>query len=176
MEEEPSKPWDVGVQAMRQSLSVAKEGQPEEALRILDDAIAHASGEKRGMWVGTLCRHAAVLANAMGDIRREIQYAEQALPHADDHRFACYNFAQLLLRAGEVTRAERYAREAHELARAQGTEADRDLIVAIHQQWPNLPQLLVVAKSPFRSLPSQRMIRLVHTAGERFVAAAVEPR
>ena len=66
MEEEPSKPWDAGVQAMRQSLSVAKEGQPDEALRILDHAIAQASGEKRGMWVGTLCRHAAVLANAMG--------------------------------------------------------------------------------------------------------------
>jgi hypothetical protein len=123
---------------MRQSLDLAKEGQQEEALRILDDAIAQATEEKGGMWVRTLCRHAAVLAHAMGDIRREIQYAEQALPYADDHRFACYNFAQLLLRGGEVTRAERYAREAHKLALAQGTEADRDLIAAIRLQWPNL--------------------------------------
>jgi hypothetical protein len=138
MEEEPSKPWDAGVQAMRQSLDLAKEGQPEEALRILDDTIAQATEEKRGMWVGTLSRHATVLAHALGDIRREIRYAEQALPHADDHRFACYNFAQLLLRGGEVTRAERYAREAHKLALAQGTEADRDLIAAIRLQWPNL--------------------------------------
>ena len=138
MEEEAKKPWDAGVHAMRQSLDLARDRQPEEALRILDDVIAQANEEKRGMWVGTLCRHAAVLAHSMGDIRREIQYAEQALPHADDHRFALYNFAQLLLRGGEVARAERYAREAHKLALAQGTETDRDLIAAIRKQWPNL--------------------------------------
>jgi tetratricopeptide (TPR) repeat protein len=138
VEEEAKKPWDAGVHAMRQSLDLARDRQPEEALRILDDVIAQANEEKRGMWVGTLCRHAAVLAHAMGDIRREIQYAEQALPHADDHRFALYNFAQLLQRGGEVARAERYAREAHKLALPQETETDRDLIAAIRKQWPNL--------------------------------------
>jgi tetratricopeptide (TPR) repeat protein len=138
VEEEAKKPWDAGVHAMQQSLDLARDRQPEEALRILDDLIAQANEEKRGMWVGTLCRHAAVLAHATGDIRREIQYAEQALPHADDHCFALYNFAQLLLRGGEVARAERYAREAHKLALAQGTETDRDLIAAIRKQWPNL--------------------------------------
>ena len=138
MEEEAKKPWDAGVHAMRQSLDLARDRQPEKALRILDDVIAQANEEERGMWVATLCRHAAVLAHAMGDIRREIQYAEQALPHADDYRFALYNFAQLLLRGGEVARAERYARGAHKLALAQGTETDRDLIAAIRKQWPNL--------------------------------------
>jgi hypothetical protein len=138
VEEEAQKPWDTGVHAMRQSLDLARDGQPEKALRILDDVIAQANEEKRGMWVGTLSRHAAVLANAMGDVRREIQYAEEALPHADDYRFALHNFAQLLLRGGEVARAERYASEAHELALVQGTEADRDLVAAIREQWPNL--------------------------------------
>jgi hypothetical protein len=71
-------------------LDLAKDGQPNEALRILDDAIAQAIEEERGMWVGILCRHATVLAHAKGDIRREIQYSEQALPYADDHQFACY--------------------------------------------------------------------------------------
>ena len=78
MEEEPSKPWDVGVQAMRQSLSVAKEGQPEEALRILDDAIAQASGEKRGMWVGLCAVTAAVLAQRYG--RHSPKYSMQNRP------------------------------------------------------------------------------------------------
>jgi hypothetical protein len=130
--------WDAGVHAMRQSLDLAGEGHSEEALRVLDDSIAEANEEKRGMWVGTLCRHAAVLAHAMGDVRREIQYAEQALPHADNERFALYNFAQLLLRGGEVARAEHYAKKAHQLALAQGTEADRDLVAALRKQWPNL--------------------------------------
>jgi hypothetical protein len=75
----------------------------------------------------------------MGDVRREIQYAEKALPHANDYRFLLYNFAQLLLRGGEVARAERYASEAQKLALAQGTEADRDLVAAIRKQWPDLP-------------------------------------
>jgi hypothetical protein len=86
--EEAKTTWDTGVHAMRQSLDLASDGQPEEALRLLDGVIARANEEKRGMWVGTLCRHAAVLAHAIGDIRREIQYAEQALPHADNQRFA----------------------------------------------------------------------------------------
>jgi len=136
--EEAKRPWDTGVRAMRQSLDLASDGQREEALRLLDGVIARANEEKRGMWVGTLCRHAAVLAHAIGDIRREIQYAEQALPHADNQRFAFYNFARLLMRAGEAARAERYAEEAYKLAVAQGTEADSDLVVAIRKQWPNL--------------------------------------
>jgi len=138
VEEEAKQPWDAGLNAMRQSLEFARKGQPEEALRVLDDSIAQANEEKRGMWVGTLCRHASVLVNAMGDIRREIQYAEQALPHADNERFALYNFAQLLLRGGDAARAERYAKKAHQLALAQGTEADGDLIAALRKQWPNL--------------------------------------
>jgi len=90
------------------------------------------------MWVGTLCRHAAVLAHAMGDVSREIQYAEQALPHANDHRFALYNFAQLLLRDGQVSLSERYATEARKLALERKSEADRDLLAAILKQWPRL--------------------------------------
>ena len=138
MEEESKKPWDAGVHAMQQSVALVRDGQPDEALRVLDEAIAQATDEERGMWVGTLCRHAAVLALAMGDVRREIRYAEQALPHADDERFALYNFAQLLLRGGEVDRAARYANKAHQLALEQGTEADRDLVAALRKQWPNL--------------------------------------
>jgi Tfp pilus assembly protein PilF len=130
--------WNAGLHAMRQSLELARTGQPEEALRVLDKAIAEANVENRGMWVGTLCRHAAVLAHAMGDVSREIHYTEQSLPHTNDYRFALYNFAQLLLRGGQVGRAERYAMEARKLAAVQETEADRDLVAAILKQWPNL--------------------------------------
>jgi|SRR5215469_4770919 len=138
MSEEAKNRWDAGQQAMRQSLDLAGGGQPEEAFRILDEAVVQATEEDRGMWVTILCRHAAVLANAMGDVRREIHYAEQALPHIRDYRFALYNFAQLLLRGGEVGRAERCATEAYKLALSGETEADRDLVAVILKQWPNL--------------------------------------
>jgi len=90
------------------------------------------------MWVGTLCRHAARLAHEMRDVNQEIHYEEQALPHSHDYRFALYHFAQLLLRGGQVSRAERCAMEAQELALMQETEVDRDLVAAILKQWPNL--------------------------------------
>jgi hypothetical protein len=130
----------IGLHAMRQSLDLTRTGQPEEALRVIDEAIAEANKENRSMLVGTLCRHAALLAHAMGDVSREIHYEEQALPHTNtnDYRFALYNFAQLLLRGGQVGRAECCAMEAHKLALAQETEADRDLVAAILKQWPNL--------------------------------------
>ena len=81
MEEEAKKPRDAGVDALGQSLDLAKDGQPNEALHILDDAIAQAIEEARGMWVGILCGHAAVLAHAKGDIRREYSIQNRR-PHA----------------------------------------------------------------------------------------------
>jgi tetratricopeptide (TPR) repeat protein len=133
-------PWERGRQAMQRSVELAKTGEIEQALGALDGALAQATQDNRGIWIKIICRHAAVLAHAIGDRRREIQYTEQALPYARDYRFAVYNFAQLLLIDGQVGRAERYATEAYELSVAEGTEADRDLAAAILKQWPNIAE------------------------------------
>ena len=133
-------PWERGRQAMQQSVDLAKTGEIEQALGVLDSALSQATQENRGIWIKMICRHAAVLAHAMGDSRREIRYTEQALPYAKDYRFAVYNFAQLLLLDGQAGLAERYATEAYELSIAEGTEADRDLAAAILKQWPNIAE------------------------------------
>jgi predicted ATPase len=86
--------WERGRQAMHQSLDLAGTGQHEQALNLLDGALAQATEENRGMWVAILCRHAAVLAHAVGDRHREIRYAEEALPYANDYRFAKSAFQQ----------------------------------------------------------------------------------
>jgi len=93
----------------KQSLELARTAQIEQALVLLDAAIAEAILEHQSEWTIPLCRHAAVLAHVKGDRRREIEYrrceiefTKQALPHAKDYRFAAYNFAQLLLRDGQV--------------------------------------------------------------------------
>jgi hypothetical protein len=95
----------------------------------------------------SLCRHAAVLAHAKGEEhreteykKREIEYTKQKLPRAKDHRFAAYNFAQLLLHDGQVDLAQRYAIEAYGLRTGSETEADRDLTAAILKQWPNIAE------------------------------------
>jgi hypothetical protein len=132
--------WERGREVMHQSLEFLKAGQKEQALNVLDNALAEAIQENRATWVSIFCSHAAVLAHAMGNRRREIHYAEQALPFAKEHRFAAYNFAQLLLSDGQVARAERYATEAYKLSTTETTEADRDLVAAILKQWPNVAQ------------------------------------
>ena len=133
--------WSERVRVViKQSLELTRTAQIEKAFVVLDAAIAEAILEHQGEWILTLCRHAAVLAHAKGDRRREIEYTKQALPHAKDYRFAAYNFAQLLLRDGQVDLAQRYAIEAYRLRTASETEADRDLTAAIIKQWPNIAE------------------------------------
>ena len=133
--------WSERVRVViKQSLELTRTAQIEQAFVVLDAAIAEAILEHQGEWILTLCRHAAVLAHAKGDRRRQIEYTKQALPHAKDYRFAAYNFAQLLLRDGQVDLAQRYAIEAYRLRTASETEADRDLTAAIIKQWPNIAE------------------------------------
>jgi tetratricopeptide (TPR) repeat protein len=130
--------WDRGRDVINKSLEFSKAGQKEQALNVVDEALAEAIHENRATWALILCRHAAVLAHLMGDHHRQIQYEERALPFAKEYRFAAYNFAQLLLEHGQVVRAERYANEAYKLSITGTTDADRDLVAAILKQWPNI--------------------------------------
>jgi tetratricopeptide (TPR) repeat protein len=132
--------WERGREVIHLSLELARAGQKEQALNVLDKALAKAIQENRSTWVSILCHHASVLAHSMGDGCRQIQYEEQALPFAKEYRFAAYNFAQLLLSDGQIARAERYATEAYRLSITETTDADRDLVSAILKQWPNIAQ------------------------------------
>jgi tetratricopeptide (TPR) repeat protein len=130
--------WQRGRQAIDESMSLLKVGERAQALNILDSAIAQAIEENRSTWVRTLSGVAEVVAHVLGDRIREISYRKQALPYCKDYRFAAYNFAQLLLRAGQFDLAQQYATEAYEQSSSSETEADRDLTTAILKQWPNI--------------------------------------
>ena len=129
--------WENGRTVVRQSVELAKLGQEQEALNILDNVLRDAVDEGRDTWVSILCGHAAIIADHMGDRTRQLHYQEIALPFARDYRFAAYNFAQQLLSDGQLDRAERYAVEAYELCASSEAQADRDLAEAILRQWPN---------------------------------------
>ena len=130
--------WKRGREVMRESVKLLTEGENEQALNVIDTAIAEAIHENHGRWALNLCRHAAIIAHSMGNYPRQIQYEEKALPFAEEYRFAAYNFAQLLSKHGQVDRAEQYADEAYKLSVAGTTDADRDLVAAILKQWPNI--------------------------------------
>jgi hypothetical protein len=132
--------WERGREVMQRSLELLNTGEKEQALKVLDGGLAEAIQQNQGSWVRILCHHAAVIAHSMQDRRRQITYEEQALPFAKEYRFAAYSFAQLLLRDGQIARAERYAIEAYKLCVAGATEGDHDLVAAILKQWPNAAQ------------------------------------
>jgi len=132
--------WPRGREVMRESVDLTKSGKKEQALNVLDPAIAEAIAGNHCRWVRILSRHAAVLSRLKGDRERQIHYEEQALPFAEDYRFAAYNFAQLLLSDGQLVRAEHYAAEAYIQSIAETSEADGDLRAAILKQWPNVAQ------------------------------------
>ena len=130
--------WERGHHVMLESLHLVQSGEREQAFNVLDSALEQATEENHVTWIGILCRHAAVVAHAAGDRRREIRYTEKALPFAKDYPFAIYNFAQLLLRDGQVDLAKRYATKAYELSTTGETDADRDLVAALLKQWPEI--------------------------------------
>ena len=133
------KPWLEQVKSViKASVELAKAGQTENALTGLDAVLAEAPQEDESGCTRILCRHAAALAHAKGDLQREIQYTRHALPYTKDYPFAAYHLAQLLLRDGHLQLAEKYATEAYELTISGAGEADADLALAIIKQWPNI--------------------------------------
>jgi len=120
------------------STELAKVGEIENALHLLDNFLLEATKENRGDWIKIVSGHAAVLADAMGDLRRARHYYEQRIMYVPDYSFALYNLARMLLREGQVDLAERYAAKSYELSISQGTDSDRDLAEAIIKQWPEI--------------------------------------
>jgi len=122
--------------AIRESVDLVKIGQREESLRLLDACLAEAESENRSNLIAMLSRHAEVLAQ--GDLKRTAGYLKKRLGHVPDQSFQLYNYALLLLGAGQAEEARKYACEAYKLSSALTTEEDRDLSEAILRQWPDI--------------------------------------
>lgn len=131
------RPWKRVLDVIMQTLRLVRNGQTEEAFAAIDSAIAEVPEQRRTELKVLLC-HAAALAMGRGDRDREIEYTKRALPYAKDYSFAAYNFSQLLLKDGQVDLARQYASEAYKLSYRSEADADRDLVKAIRQQWPNI--------------------------------------
>jgi tetratricopeptide (TPR) repeat protein len=122
--------------AIGESIDLVKAGQREESLRLLDVCLAEAERENRSDLIATLSRHAEVLAQ--GDPKRTAGYLKNRLRHVPDQSFQLYNYALLLLDAGQAEEARKYASEAYKLSSVLTTEEDRDLRSAILRQWPDI--------------------------------------
>ena len=123
---------------INQSSELSKQGNHPEALQLLDDEIAHAVRESRGIWVCTLRRHASAIADQMGDLGLVRRYREQCLAHDPDHPLTLLSLAEVLDRQGEGALAREYALKSYQLSVRRGTELDRAVVESISKQWPEI--------------------------------------
>jgi hypothetical protein len=123
---------------INQSSELSKQGNNAKALELLDDEIAHAIRESRGIWVCTLSRHASAIADQMGDLGLVRRYREQCLAHDPDSPLTLLSLAEVLDRQGEDALAKEYAVKSYQLSVRRDTELDRAVAESISKQWPEI--------------------------------------
>lgn len=111
----------------------------QEALKLLDESIAEAIRERQISWIRTLCHHAAVISNFMGNSQLEKQYCEQSLVFNAENPRALYGLAKIAREQGEVEIAKQYAARCHKAI----IEGDDEIVKAglldlVMMHWPEL--------------------------------------
>jgi hypothetical protein len=123
---------------INKSSELSKQGNNSKALELLDDEIAHAVRESRGIWVCALSRHASAIADQTGDLGLVRRYREQCLAHDSDNPLTLLSLAEVLDRQGEHALAKEYAIKSYQLSVQRGTELDRAVVESISKQWPEI--------------------------------------
>lgn len=121
-----------------QSSELSKQGKNPKALELLDDEIARAVRESRGVWASTLSRHASAIADQMGDLGLVRRYREQCLAHDPDNSLTLLSLAEVLGRQGDDALAKEYAAKSYQLSVRRDTELDRAVVESISKQWPEI--------------------------------------
>jgi tetratricopeptide (TPR) repeat protein len=125
--------------AMNGSIKLSQLGQNQEALQLLDEAIAAAIQEGRNSWILTLSRHAAVLCSRMGDLNLAKRHYEQSLAYNPENPSALYGLACVSLQLGETQTAEQFAKRSYEAILQSDDEfAKAGLLDLIVKQWPEI--------------------------------------
>jgi len=126
--------------AVNRSVELWRLGKQQQALKLLNDAIADSIQEKAGRSsVCTLCHHAAVLCQSVGDVGQVKHYYEQSLIHSPDNPRALYGLAKIALEQGNADLAKEYAKRAY-AATVQGDDeiAKHGLLDLIALHWPEI--------------------------------------
>jgi tetratricopeptide (TPR) repeat protein len=125
--------------AMNGSIRLSQAGQNQEALKLLDDAIADAIQEGRTSWILTLSHHAAILCDHRGDIDLAKHYYEQSLAYSPENPLALYGLACVSLQPGEAQSAKQFAKRSYEaILRGDDDIVKAGLLDLIVKQWPGI--------------------------------------
>ena len=109
MENEKEQSWHHYRDAMSSSARLTQQGNNEEALQLLDGAIARAISENENRWVLTLSHHAAVISNFLGNWSQVKHYYEKSLAFYPENPRALSGLADVAKEQGELELAKQYA-------------------------------------------------------------------
>jgi hypothetical protein len=124
--------------AINDSSKLSRLGEKQRALKLLDNFIAEAILENRGIWIRVLSRHASVICDSAGDLTLVKHYCEQALAHVPDDPMMLFSLADVSSRQGEVGLAMQYAVKSYDICVKRGSPEDRFIAELIIKRWPEI--------------------------------------
>jgi len=140
MENEKEQSWHHYRDAMSSSARLTQQGNNEEALQLLDGAIARAISENENRWVLTLSHHAAVISNFLGNWSQVKHYYEKSLASNPENPRALSGLADVAKEQGELELAKQYAARCYKALIGGDDFLKKELLETLLQKWPEVSQ------------------------------------
>ena len=126
-------------EAMRRSTRLMQEEKYEEALEILDGAIALAMQAGENSYASTLCHHAANIARFGESADRARHYYEQSLVSNPENPRALEGLAEISGQRGHIKVALEYARRSYEaLMKSEDDLFKQSRLERLLRKWPGV--------------------------------------
>jgi hypothetical protein len=126
--------------AMSSSARLAQQGDNEEALRLVDGAIAKAISENENRWVLTLSHHAAVISNFPGNWSQVKHYYEKSLAFNPENPAALYGLADAAREQGELDLAKLFAARCYKALIEGDDFLTKERLETLLKKWPEVSQ------------------------------------
>src|SRR5262249_24528217 len=127
-------------QAIRASTRLARQDQNEEALRLVDDAIAIAIDEKNSLYVRILSQHAAIISRFLGDWSRVTHYYQTSLAFNPEDPGALSGLADVAKEQGKLELTKEYAARCYK-ALMEGDDFLKDArLERLLKEWRDVAQ------------------------------------
>jgi Tfp pilus assembly protein PilF len=135
---EQKESWNRYRDAMSKSVRLMQDSRNQEALTLLDDAIAMAISEEENRWVLTLSHHAAVISNFLGDLPKVKHYYQTSLTYNSENPRALSGLADVAKEVGEIERAKQYAARCYKALVTGDDLLKEERLEMLLKEWPEL--------------------------------------
>jgi len=132
------KSWHHYRDAMSASTKLMQQDKNEEALRLLNDAIAVAISQNENRWVLTLSHHAAVISNFLGNLSQVKHYYQKSLAFNPENPRALSGLADVAKEQGELELAKQYATRCYKALIEGDDFLKKERLETLLKKWPEV--------------------------------------